>query len=814
MKMFSNKLIVIVFILLPVLLFSQVGLQDIKNIRVDQLSNAQVKEFIEGYTASGYTLDEVEKMALAEGMAPGEWAKLKARISNTEAREDSKEDFSKQETFSRTMHTETATSSTGGAAQRDPNRIPVFGSSLFNTQGLTFEPNLRLPTPEDYQLGVDDELIIDIFGFSENTMKVRISPEGFIRVPNVGQIQLNGLTIQQAKKIIINRLSGIYTTIHSGETSVAISLGNIRSIKVVMIGEVYRPGTYTLPSVSTVFNALNASGGPNRNGSFRKIKLIRNNKCITEVDIYDFLLKGELKNNLRLQDQDIIKIEPYQKRVELSGELKNTGFFEASEGEHLADLFNYAGGFTNVAYRDRIKVYRITDKEKSVADIAYNKIDSFLVQNGDSYIVGALLDRFTNRVQISGAIFRSGDFALEEGMTVKTLIQKADGLREDAFLSRAILTREKENKEIEVLSFNLEDIFSGKENDIVLRKEDKLFIASILDIKEKYYIRISGEVKNEGEYPYYENLTLKDVIFLAGGFKEKACVTNVEVSRLIKDPEILRTGKELTKGFDFILDEELNFVNGQAEFLLEPGDQVLVRPIPGYQDAMKVILEGEFVTPGPYILRSRNERISDLLKRAGGLNTWAYPEGAFLIRKQKESLAEEKLKSDVFKGVSTDDKMEVSGSKFMKNDGIVGIDLDKILKRSGTKWDLILEDGDIVSVPRELQTVQVSGQVLLPSHVRYDNSMSFKDYIEQSGGFNLDALKKKAFVVYPNGTAASTKRVFFVRSFPKVKPGSKIYVPKRPERKSLTTGEIISIGTTTVTLATLVITLVTLLNKK
>lgn len=810
---FRTKLFLLfVFFISSFTLQAQLSMQELSKMKVDQLTDQQIVDVIAKYKSAGYGIEQVEQSLLQNGMSATEWSKLKRRIETVENSRE-KTDYLQPE-MSRTgtaEKTEVRQDIVDEKATEAQQQIPIFGSSLFNSRNLTFEPNLRLPTPDDYQLGVDDELIIDVYGYSENTMRAKVSPEGFIRIPSVGQIQVNGLRMDQATKIITNKLSSIYTTIGSG-TSVNIALGNIRSIKVVMIGEVIRPGTYTLPSVATVFNALNAAGGPNQNGSFRKIKVIRNNKLITEVDIYDFLLTGELKNNVRLQDQDVIKVEPYQKRIELIGEVKNTGYFEAIGDEKLADLITFAGGFTNNAYKDQITVLRNTPKEKSVADITSGQFNIFILQDGDVYNVSKLLDRFTNRVQIEGAVFRPGTYALEDGMRLMQLIEKADGLREDAFMDRAIITREKEDLTTEVIAFNLNSLLKGTGSDFLLRKEDKVEIASLLEMKEKQKVVIYGEVKNEGEYTYHEKMTLKDLIFLAGGFKEKAEISKVEVSRIVMDRDVLRNGKETSHLFSFSVDRNLEFADGANEFTLEPHDQIIVRQLSGFSTAKKVMLEGEVYYPGPYIISSKSDKISDLIKRAGGFNAYAYPEGAFLIRQTGTSIAEEKLESEIFAGTSAGDTT-INREKFFKKEGIVGINLDQIMKNPSSKWDLLLEEGDIISVPRMLQTVQVTGEVLLPAHVRYDASNSFLSYIGNSGGFSNNALKRKTFIVHANGTAETTKRVFFIRKYPDVTPGAKIYVPQKPERRRMSTGEILSIGTATVSLATMITLLVTQLNK-
>ncbi|MDR1170652.1 MAG: SLBB domain-containing protein [Prevotellaceae bacterium] len=789
-------LFILFFFLTSFGMYSQnIGFQEIKSIKVDNLSDDQIKDFIDKATKDGYTLEQLEEQAPQSGMSPAEWRKLKGRIQSLTASEK-REDYVSAASLTRNARREADHYS---VEISDGTRI--YGSSLFNTSNLTFEPNLRLPTPENYLLGPDDELIINVFGLSENNYRVAISPEGAIHISGIGLIHISGLTIAQAKKLITNKLSLLYDAINYDKTFVSVTLGNIRSIKVIVAGEAFRPGTYTLPSVSSVFNTLNACGGPNRNGSFRNVKVIRNDKTIAVVDIYDFLLTGEMKNNIQLQDQDVIKIEPYKKRIELKGEFKNTGYFEAKDGESFQDMINYAGGFTTNAYKDKIAVYRNTEKEKKVEDLAFSAFSSFTVNDGDVFEMYSLLDRFENRVRIRGAIFRPGTYALLKDMTLKHLIEKADGLREDAFLHRGTIIREKENKETEILSFNVNDVLSGK-SEILLKKEDIVSIASAIEMQEVRQVSILGEVKTPGEYNYHENMTLQDLIFVAGGVKDDAELRNIEIYRLEIDPEVLKTGKQIAKQHTFTIDKNLDGL----DFALVPHDHIIIRPLSGYTDIKKIVIEGEVLFPGNYILTSNQERISDVIKKAGGLNTYAYPEGAFMIRKIATTIAEEKVERNVVENIPDE---YIDPGKYMKNEAIVGIRLEEIMKNPGSKWDLYLDDGDIISIPKELQTVQVTGKVLLPSLVRFDQYRSFKYYINHSGGFSPDALKRKSYVVYANGETQATRRVLFFNNYPDVKPGAKIYIPEKPqrERTRMSMGETIALTSSIVTVSALIVSL-------
>jgi protein involved in polysaccharide export with SLBB domain len=772
-----------------------IGFQEIKSIKVDNLTDDQIQGFMDRATRDGYTLEQLAEQAQQSGMSPEEWKKFQGRVSRLSASEK-RQDYVSEASLSRNTQQQVNYYS---VETNDGTRI--YGSSLFRTSNLTFEPNLRLPTPENYILGPDDELIINVFGESENNYRAVLSPEGTIYLPSIGLIHISGSTIAQAKKLITNKLTLIYTSINYDKTFVSVTLGNIRSIKIIVVGEAFRPGTYTLPSVSSVFNTLNACGGPNRNGSFREIKVIRNNKTITVVDVYDFLLTGEMKNNIQLQDQDVLKIEPYKKRVELKGEFKNTGYFEAKDGESFQNIVDYAGGFTTNAYKDRVAIYRNTEKEKKVEDVAFDNFGSYTVEDGDVFEVSSLLDRFENRVQIQGAVFRPGTYALVKDMTLRHLIEKADGLREDAFLHRGTIIREKENKETEIHSFNVNAVVSG-EVEILLKKEDIVSIASAIEMQEVRKVSVMGEVKTPGEYNYYENMTLQDLIFAAGGVKDDAELRNIEIYRLETDPEVLKTGKQIAKQHTFTVDKNLDGL----DFALSPHDYIIIRPLSGYTDTKKVIIEGEVLFPGNYILTSNQERISDVIKKAGGLNAYAYPKGAFMIRKIEMTIAEGKVEQNVVENIP--DEL-INTQDYIKNEAIVGIRLEEILKNPGSKWDMYLHDGDIISIPKELQTVQVSGQVLLPSLVRFDQYRPFRYYIDHSGGFSPNALKRKSYVVYANGETQATKQILFFHHYPEVKPGAKIYVPEKPQRenKRMSMGETIALTSSVVTVAALIVSL-------
>jgi len=721
----------------------------------------------------------------------------------------------------------------------------VFGASLFNRLNPTFEPNLNVPTPKNYVLGAFDEVIVDISGLYEANYKLKVSPDGSIRIPNVGPVKVAGQSIESATRAVKGRLSKIYSGVNDGSTRVGLTLGgNIRSIRVMVIGEANRPGTYTLPSLATAFNALYACGGPGLMGSMRDIRVIRDNKVVAKIDVYRFLMEGILDNNIDLQDDDVIRIEPYRLRVRMNGAVKHVGLFEALEGETLQDLMGYAGGFTDKAYKNTITAFRLTEKGKTVVDVPESFLASFLLKSGDSFKVTETYDKFDNRVDIEGSIIRPGAYALELGMTVKQLIVKADGLRENAYRKMAEINRKKENGVPEILGFNLGDLLEDKTADIPLQKDDSVQIYSLFDFRLEETVSISGAVKEPGTFPMIDNITLKDLIFKAKGFTDMAATESVELVRVIKDPKVLFNTDEKTVVMKFAMDKDLNFLKDNKDVQLKSGDQIIVRFTSGYEGIRMVKIDGEVIQPGSYNITSKSERISDLIKRSGGFTKYAYPIGAYLIRYEKSNDVEKKLLKKMAENVKKQlesqsennidanllktgepksleqvsdikkakDKLSGSGvaDSIFNEEGIVGINLKDIMANPRGKNDLYLEEGDVIYVPRELQTVRVMGEVLFPTYVRYDKYMSFDNYIGNAGGYSERANRKSAFVLYANGTAKSTKSFLGFHRYPPVFPGARIVIPEKPtEIKSrMTTGEVISMFTSIATVAALIYSII------
>ncbi|HEY6913477.1 MAG TPA: SLBB domain-containing protein, partial [Paludibacter sp.] len=480
------------------------------------------------------------------------------------------------------------------------SKLSVFGSYLFNKQNLTFEPKLNIPTPPKYVLGTYDELVIDISGLYEANYKLKVSPEGLVRIPNVGPVKVAGIMIEDASRLIKNQVSKVYMGVSSGETRVNVTLGSIRSIRVTIVGEATRPGTYTLPSLATAFNALYACGGPNDIGSMRDIKVIRGGKVIAKLDVYQFLVDGLMANNTALQDEDIIRIDPYKIRVALNGAVKHPAIFQGQQGETLQSLIRFAGGFADNANKSKITVFRLTEKGRTVIDVQDNNISSFVLKSGDSCNVTKTYNKFDNRVDIKGSIYRPGAYAIEPGLTVKQLVAKADGIKEDAYLNMAYISRKKENQIPQIIGFNLGDVLSGKAEDILLQKDDSVVIQSLFEYREGQKVTILGAVKAPGTFPLIENITLKDLIFKAKGFTEMASTDSVELVRVVKDQQTLLTTNQKSTVQKFALDKDMNFVNGSGDILLENGDQVIVRSISGFEGIRMVRVEGEVIHPGSY----------------------------------------------------------------------------------------------------------------------------------------------------------------------------------------------------------------------
>ena len=686
------------------------------------------------------------------------------------------------------------------------NASQIFGHDVFTNRNLTFEPSINLATPVDYRLGPGDEVIIDVWGASENTIRQSISPEGTIQVSGLGPVQLSGMTVKDANAYLQREFSKIYSGISGSEptSQIKLTLGDIRTIQINIMGEVAVPGTYTLSSFSSVFHALYRAGGVNKIGSLRSIKVVRNGKTIADLDVYDYLMKGKMKDDIRLQEGDVIIVNPYESLVRIAGKVKRPMFYEMKPTETVATILNYAGGFTGDAYKKAVRIIRKSGREHQVYNVDEMDYSVFRLDDGDSISVDAVLKRFENRVEIRGAVYRSGLYELSGTVnTVKQLIKKAEGLRGDAFLNRALLDRENEDLSHEVIAVDLGGLLKGTVADIPLQKNDILYIPSIHDLKEEETISIHGEVASPGTFLFSKNMTIEDLLVQSGGLLEAAATTKVDITRRIKDPKSTSFSSVLGKTYSFDIKDGL-VVGGEGDFHLEPFDEVYVRKSPAYRKQQNVVVAGEVLFGGNYALVKKNERLSDLISKAGGITPDAYVKGARLIRKMTEE--EQRRQADAVRMARMGEgKDSISVEKLNISDTYtVGINLEKAISNPGSDFDLVLREGDVLFIPEYINTVKISGAVMYPNTVLYKRGESLRYYINQAGGYGNLAKKKKAYVVYMNGTVSRLKS----RDKKAIEPGCEIIVPSKEEKKRMSTAEILGMGSTTASIAAMIATMV------
>lgn len=657
----------------------------------------------------------------------------------------------------------------------------VFGRNIFNSNNLTFEPSNNLPTPANYRLGAGDEVIIDIWGANQVTIQETISPDGNISIDRLGLIYLSGMTVNQATSYLKKELNKIYAGLDDEDPSslIKVSLGNTRTIQVNVMGEVYQPGTYALSAFSTVFHALYSAGGVSDIGSLRNVQVARNGKKIAEVDVYDFIMHGKTKDDIKLQEGDVIIVPPYEALVKIEGNVKRPMKYEMKNDETVATLLKYAGNFSSDAYTRSIKIIRQNGKEYQVFTVDDIDYSVFKIKDGDILTAEAILNRFENKLEIKGAVYRPGIYQYGGSLnTVKQLIEKADGVMADAFLGRAVLQRQREDLTREIIQVDLKAILGGTKPDISLQRNDVLYIPSIHDLQDFGNIEVFGEVARPGKYIYADNMTLEDLIIQAGGLLESASTVKVDVSRRIKDNKSTESASTIGQMFSFALKDGF-IIDGEAGFVLEPYDQVYVRRSPGYQEQVNVSVEGEILYEGTYALTSKSERLSDLVLKAGKVTPYAYVRGAKLMRKANEE--EIKRMEDVLKIMQREMGAQTDSLK-LELDSIysVGINLEDAIKNPGSDADIVLREGDKLIIPELVNTVKINGAVMMPNTVAYNKKMSVKDYISQAGGYSNGARKTKAFIIYMNGQVAEVKR----SNKSVVEPGCEIIVPVKDKTKA------------------------------
>ena len=657
----------------------------------------------------------------------------------------------------------------------------VFGRNIFNSSNLTFEPSSNLPTPSNYRLGAGDEIIIDIWGNNQVSIQETISPDGAISIDNLGLVFLNGMTVNQATSYLRKELNKLYAGLadENPTSHIKVSLGNSRTIQVNVMGEVYQPGTYALSAFSTVFHALYSAGGVSDIGSLRNIQVVRNGKNIANVDIYDFIMHGKTKDDINLQEGDVIIVSPYEALVKIEGNVKRPMKYEMQNDETVATLLKYAGNFTSDAYTRSIKVVRQNGKEYQIFTVENIDFSVFKLKDGDVLTAEAILDRYENKLEIKGAVYRPGIYQFGGNLnTVKQLVEKADGVMADAFLGRAVLHRQREDLTREIIQVDMKGILNGTKPDIALKRNDVLYIPSIHDLKDLGNVEVFGEVARPGKYIFADNMTLEDLIIQAGGLLESASTVKVDVSRRIKDSKSTETSSTIGEMYSFALKDGF-VVDGEAGFVLEPYDQVYVRRSPGYQPQVNVKVEGEILYNGTYALTSKSERLTDLVKKAGGVTPFAYVKGSKLMRKANEE--ELKRMADVMKLMKRE-MGNLADSLKLELDSIfpVGIDLEKALANPGGEADIVLREGDQLIIPEMTNTVKINGAVMMPNTVTYQKGESLKYYISQAGGFANGARKSKAFIIYMNGNVAEVKGT----GKKLIEPGCEIVVPVKDKSKA------------------------------
>lgn len=809
----------------------QMDINNLGSIEIDDLSDEQIKKFMDKVEGSGYTEEQLILMAKSRGMSEVQIQKLRTRMA--EVRYGASTEMTSQEA----IRTRTSKSFEIGSEEEEDIQmandlfadilvdsvtvdegLKIFGLEIFENSTLSFEPGLNMPTPTNYVLGPGDEIIIDIWGASEQTYQLVISPEGSIRVPNLGPIFLSGLQVEKAESKIISRLKKIYSTI--GTSSFAdVSLGQMRTINVHVIGAVKKPGTFSLSSFGTAFNALYSAGGPTEMGSLRKIEIYRSNQLFSTLDAYEFLIRGT-GENITLQDQDLIIVRPYGNRIIFDGEVKTPAIYEMLEGETLEDLIVFSGGFTDKAYRGVISLRRIENNFRAVKSVRLEESKSLELFNGDEIFVGKVSNEFVNRVTIEGPVLNPGEYELKEKMTLLDLLNEADGLRGDAFMSRGVLIRKNSDFTLSSIGFDPKQILDGTVS-IDLQSDDLVKFQSIYDLREEYYMTIEGEIQRPGKYAFIEGTTVENLIYLAGGFKESAARSFVEVARRI-NPDSTTDSNNTAEIFNFSVSKDLTLSADASKFELSPFDLVVIRKNPFYEEQEVIEIEGEVKFPGIYALDQKDERISSILNRAGGLTEFAYAKGATLIRRTEfyvppESLIYDEEGNIIGTSSETGDAAQIrkedltylfkkdtlfaDSAQIFRQKESIGIELQKILNEPNGKYDLILRKGDILSIPREYQTVRIRGEVLYPSNVRHDDTFGFKKFIASAGGFDQEAKKSKSYIIYANGTSAQTKSFLFFKNYPKVEPGAEIVVPRKPERVPMTAQAWVAIGSSIATLA-------------
>lgn len=784
------------------------------------MTDQQVLEYVKKGMASGKKQNDIVKELALKGVDRAQAARVKKLYEAQMAEGEKNKEKTKETTLNDRQHVlnedykleeELDENLTKNKKEEDLNKdlllkgdtIEVFGRNVFRNNRLSFTPNINMPTPRNYVLGPGDEVIVDIFGANQTTIRSIISPEGYINVDILGPIYLSGKTIESANSFLKNKLSQIYEGLNGGEeqTDIQISLGQVRSIQVSIIGEVPNPGTYQVSSLATVFHAMFRAGGVKEPGTVRDIKVVRNNKTVASVDIYDFLVNGTRKNDIRLEDGDVIVVAPYKNIVKVIGAVKRPLNFEMKDGETVADVLRYAGGFDKSAYSENVSVVRQNAHDIVVSLVESAQFGSFALKNGDEVEVKKMDARYENRIIASGSLMLPGVFELnDEVNSVRKLVKKAGGLHPEAFTQRAIIHRQHEDRSLETMPVNLEGVLNGSKPDVPLMNNDSLYIYSVYDLNDQGTLTINGEVADPGIFPFAANTTVQDLILLAGGLLRSASVARIDVARLIVDNESLVAQKDISTYYTFSLNNGFA-VDGADKFVLEPYDVVTVRRSPSYVNNRVVKVTGEVNFPGDYNMSRREERVSDIIAKAGNVTDFAYIKGAQLLRKKTDA---EKKQTELMA-----DAVEADNDSIMEDDQenltyLVSFDMADALKNPGGENDLVLVDGDELVVPVLNNTVKIDGAVQMPTTVSYKKGMKKSDLVNAAGGYAKRAYKRRAYIVYMNG------RVSKLRRFTTIEPGSQVFIPKK-DKKEGQLQQIMSISTSAASLGMMGVSIANLL---
>jgi len=806
--------------------------ESFNNINFKEISTSQLDLILRNAQSQGLNQFDLLQIAKSQGLSNSEIEILNKKITSAKNKSYIAENASTPLEDTRMRKQWEEQMEVFREMESDVYGYEIFRGNTF----LSFQSNLNIPTPSDYVLGPGDKLFIDIYGQSENYYQAEVSPDGDLILENFGPINVSGMTVEKANIRLVNKLKKVYTGLSSKKTFVNISVGIPRAVRVNIVGEVNLPGTYNFSAFNTVYNAIYVAGGITENATLRNVKLFRNNKLVNTIDIYNFLNKGDQSSNIRLENNDLIVVGPYTNRVSIFGGVKTPGKFEMKNGETVADLINYAGGFSEDSYSKSLRITRVFDDQYKIVDVSSDQFEFFQLKSGDKIEIDKVIEKYENRLILKGSVYRPGIFALTKGMTVKDLIEKGEGLKTDTYMERSFITRTNEDFSTTNISFDLKKQLNSLEDPIFLNKDDVLNILSINDLKDDNYIEISGEISKPGIYPYSNNLTLNDLILLAGGVRKNATLASIEVSRANKSDE-----NQTAQIFNLSLSD----LKSESNFDLEPFDNVIIRKNPEIDIKRFARIEGEVKYPGEYAISSKKERISDLINRSGGPNEYAYYKGATLIRKtefaEESSLIENEIKdltrlkekiltnlnltesekllvsridSDIEK-LNKENSNNQDFSSFVKKERIseivkrnamdgdiplaksesIGINLDQILKNPGLKSDLLIEDGDIIIIPKKLETVRLRGELLYPTTVRHSPSRGLKYYINSAGGFDLKAKRSSTYVVYANGDVARTKKFLFFNLYPKAEPGCEVIIPRKSEKNPLAVSQILNFTT-------------------